>query len=583
MAGRIPPEFIGELIARTDIVDLIDARIPLKRVGSNHVGLCPFHAEKTPSFTVSREKQFYHCFGCGAHGNAIGFLMGYDCLDFREAVATLADALGLAIPEESNHKEAPAATGPSLYDIQDQAATYYSWQFTKHVGGRRAIQYLKQRQVSSEIAKRFRLGYAPQGADAIPEGLPLDKLIESGLVLESEKSRKPYGRFRDRLMFPIRDRRGRVIAFGGRIIDAGEPKYLNSPETPVFQKKKEVYGLYELLQEQPRPGRIFVVEGYMDVIALAQFGIPNAVATLGTAPSSDHMELLFRYTRELVFCFDGDEAGQKAAWRALDAALPSLREGRQVRFLILPKEHDPDSLIREEGVERFNARANNALSLSDYFFSTLTEGRPLKTIEDRSALDYKAKPYLEKLSSGVLKELMRNRLNELVGRQQKTTDWKNSRQTREFKPLPPIQRTQPSLLKTCIAMLIQNPEFVELISMEVRELLVTHAGNGIFLGKLLPLLEQTSKPTPGILIEHFRGDVESSLLDELTQWSMLLPREAIQTEFQDALQRFSDQRHHERLDALIEKSRTTPLNDAERDELRQLTQSISSTKSSMIA
>ena len=348
MAGRIPDHFIDELLSRIDVAEVVGERVQLRRSGSNHSGLCPFHGEKTPSFTVSTEKQFYHCFGCGAHGTAIRFLMEYDRLDFREAVAQLAAMAGMEIPE-SARDSAPPPEQESLYSTLQRAAEAYRQWLRDHPQADRAVAYLRERGLSGEIAKQYGIGFAPPGWRNL-----LDKLSDrtalnrAGLIVEKEADRV-YDRFRDRIIFPIRDRRGRTIAFGGRVLDQGEPKYLNSPESPVFQKGQELYGLYEVLQADRRPPDILVVEGYMDVVALAQHGVPRAVATLGTATSTRQVERLFQITGDVVFCFDGDKAGRRAAGRAMENALPAMRQGRQIRFLFLPEGefHELSLLISE--------------------------------------------------------------------------------------------------------------------------------------------------------------------------------------------------------------------------------------------
>jgi DNA primase len=348
MAEQIPRDFIDQLLNRVDIVDFIDSRITLrKKSGNNFFACCPFHNEKNPSFSVSQPKQFYYCFGCGAHGNAIDFLMQYDRLNFPEAIEALAKQVGMEVPKQSisPQQAEKAAAQQSLYELLAQVAKFYQSQLRTH---NRAIEYLKQRGVSGEIAKSFAIGVAPQGWDNLLQKIgqhAKQALLEVGMLIKKEEG-GCYDRFRDRIMFPIHDRRGRIIGFGGRIIDQGEPKYLNSPETPLFQKGHELYGLYQALQANRQLERIIVVEGYMDVIALFQHDITYAVATLGTATSSSHIERLLRHTAEIIFCFDGDQAGRSAAWRALQVTLPLMRDGIQVRFLFLPEGEDPDSLVR---------------------------------------------------------------------------------------------------------------------------------------------------------------------------------------------------------------------------------------------
>ena len=350
MAGQIPPQFIDELLSRVDIVDIIDARVPLKKAGKNLHACCPFHNEKTPSFTVSPDKQFYHCFGCGAHGTAIGFLMEYDQLSFPESIQELADTVGMQVPVTQQAALTPARQ--NLYDLMDKVSRYYVHQLQNHPQ-RQAFQgYIQQRGLSAETVAAFDIGMAPDGWDNVLRTFgnnqqSQDQLFEAGMLIKNDKGRT-YDRFRDRLMFPIRDRRGRVIAFGGRVIDAdGTPKYLNSPETPIFHKGQELYGLYQARKANRRLERILIVEGYMDVIALAQFGINNAVATLGTATTSEHLRQLIRSAPEIIFCFDGDRAGKEAAWRAAENAMPILGGNFELKFIFLPEGQDPDTMIRE--------------------------------------------------------------------------------------------------------------------------------------------------------------------------------------------------------------------------------------------
>ena len=415
MSGRIPRTFIDDLLVRVDIVDLIDTHVPLKKSGSNFVARCPFHNEKTPSFSVSRSKQFYHCFGCGAGGNAISFLMDYSHLDFVEAIENLASFAGLEVPREAFDYKAGHKNDSldQMYVLLHQVAECYARQLSKGAVAKKAVEYLKSRGVSGSIARDFLLGFAPDDWHFLAQRFDQKQLIAAGLLGQKEGG-KPYDRFRGRVIFPIRDKRGRVTGFGGRVMDDSLPKYLNSPETPVFQKSREVYGLYELLEKNAKPAKILIVEGYMDVIALAEYGINYVVATLGTATSKAHMELLFRFTAELVLSFDGDEAGRKAAWRAVEAALPSLREGRQIRIMLLPSGSDPDSLVREEGVDGFTGRIAEASALSDFFYDHLNAGQGLASMEVRARLVEKARPYLDMLPVGVFREMMYEKLRSLA-------------------------------------------------------------------------------------------------------------------------------------------------------------------------
>lgn len=572
MAGKIPRDFIQELLARVDLVDLIDIRVPLKASGSNHTARCPFHNDKSPSFSVSRTKQFYHCFGCGAHGNAIGFLMEYERLSFVEAVESLADSVGMKIPYEQGRTPTPRQddTTAPLYEVQDLASRFYHAQFRANPAAARAVDYLKQRGVTGEIAQRYRLGYAPPGWTNLPADYPRVAMEASGLLIV--KDGKRYDRFRDRVMFPIRDRRGRVIGFGARTMGDDIPKYLNSPETAAFKKGKEVYGLYELLNTLPKPERIIVVEGYMDVIALAQHGIPNAVATLGTATSADHVALLFRYTPELVFCFDGDNAGRKAAWKALESSLPALRDGRRVGFLALPEGHDPDSLVRAEGTENFLARVENARPFSKYFLEQLTRNLGFATIateEQRSALENSARPLLDQLPAGVFRDMMARQLQELTGYASVETGEKSAKLVAPVARPSTERRTRRweiTTLRLILARLIQEPSLFPLIDADTRARLEQNPKAGPLCQKLFALLDDKPGISVGGIVEWFRDEPEYPQIDALSH----IAADGTPTEFGDALQRFAKQALEERLEALIQKQAQGGLNQEELAEMSHL-------------
>jgi DNA primase len=425
MAGLIPQSFIDDLLNRTDIVDVVSSRVQLKKTGKNFSACCPFHKEKTPSFSVSPDKQFYYCFGCGAGGNALGFIMDHDNLDFVQAVEDLAKSAGMEVVREESGRGGPhkprQPTDSPLYPLLTAAAEYYRQALKSHPTRKAAVDYLKGRGLSGEIARDFGLGFAPPGWDNLMKHLATDTLqqkamIEAGLLIENADSGKRYDRFRDRVIFPIRDSRGRIIAFGGRVLGDDKPKYLNSPETPVFHKGQELYGLYEARKSNRDLDEVMVVEGYMDVIALAQQGLRNAVATLGTATSEEHLKRLFRIVPSVLFCFDGDQAGRSAAWRALESTLPSLQDGRRARFLFLPEGEDPDSLVRAEGTDAFRARINQqAQPLADYFFQQLTQEADPRSLEGKAHLATLAAPLIDKIPGANLKILMRQRLTEITG------------------------------------------------------------------------------------------------------------------------------------------------------------------------
>jgi DNA primase len=588
MAGKIPREFIDDLIARVDLVDLIDARVPLKKAGANYLACCPFHNEKSPSFNVNREKQFYHCFGCGASGNAIGFLMNFERQSFVEAVETLAESLGLVIPRDAGAggKRGEESAVAPLYEVQAQAAAFFARQLREHPDAVRARDYLQQRGLDSDSIKRFELGYAPPGWRCLPESLGAERLLASGLAVSKEGGGF-YDRFRDRIIFPIRDRRGRVVGFGGRVMGDEKPKYLNSPETPVFKKSREVYGLNEMLSLRQKPRRILVVEGYMDVISLAQHGIPYAVATLGTATSADHANLLFRYANELAFCFDGDAAGRAAAWKALEASLPALREGRSIRFLMLPQEHDPDSLVREEGQAGFESRLEEAQPLSDYFFQHLSEDLNLGSLEGKASLFQAASPLLGKLPAGVFRDMMLDELKKLAG---------HNKTAGRFVAKPPVRsaqkqaerRVQPSILRIILALLIQNPSFHRLVDGEARQALENDAKAGSLAVKLFALIDGKPEINLGGILERFRGEAEEGtvmMLSALTCFPAeaedgtrhemrvsenLRSPENAAAEFSGALKKFLSESRQQRLDMLIKKFKSTGLDQKERDEMRRL-------------
>lgn len=569
MAGKIPREFIQDLLARIDLVDLIHTRVPLKAAGANFTARCPFHNEKSPSFTVSRTKQFYHCFGCGVSGNAIDFLIAYDRMGFPEAIETLAHSVGLSLPDAATAKsqtDPTALLAQAIYGIQDRAARFYQNQFKQHPDAARAVDYLKKRGITGESARQFRIGFAPPGWHSLPGDWPSALLESAGLLVA--KDGKHYDRFRDRVMFPIRDRRGRVVGFGGRVLGDEQPKYLNSPETPVFKKQREVYGLWELLQTVRKPSTIIVVEGYLDVVALAQHQIPNAVATLGTATTSDHIQMLFRYTDDLVFCFDGDQAGQNAAWKALDASLGSLREGRQVRFLTLPSTHDPDSYVRDEGRDAFLELVKNAKAFSEFLFDRLTVDVDLSVIEGRAALLGSARPLIEKIPSGVFRDLIEQKLRSLTGYAKSETP--NTAQA-ERPPNAANERPGPSAIRLFLTLLAQNPELAELIDQSSRKRLQDRPKLRAILTPIFRAVDQERSLTTGRLMEYLRDDPAEPIIAKLLAWNVPIPPEGIRAEFLDTLRAIDAQTQAQRLNELIERSKNRQLSKEEKDELLGLT------------
>ena len=567
MAGLIPRSFIDDVVARTDIVELIDSRVPLKKSGSHHTARCPFHQEKTPSFSVSASRQFYHCFGCGASGNALSFIMAIDHMGFVEAVEFLAHRVGLSLPSNTQAAD-DALTFPreKLYAIQQRAATYYASQLGSPAS-QPARTYLQQRQVSQHIQERYQLGYAPAGWRNLPQQWPENDLIEAGLCIRRDDGRC-YDRFRDRIMFPIRDPRGRVTGFGGRILLEGQPKYLNSPETPVFLKHREVYGLHELLQTTSRPERIVVTEGYMDVIMLAEHGFQNAVATLGTAISTDQVNLLMRHTHEVVFCFDGDQAGQKAAWKALEASMPLLRDGKQVKFLTLPTEHDPDSLLRSHGAQHFMQLLEQAQPASRFLFDTLRSECGHHTLEQRSALASRAAPLVARLPEGHFQDLMRRELEQITG--------EPAQGTVAHTPAKPRQnhrnRQPPSIWRELGAMIAHQPSLLEHAGSADIQRLARHPQLGPLAMRLKDECRLHDQPlSTGQLLEIVRGETLETTVKALLSQSTLLAEEDHLPRFTDALKRLEEREKQHRLNLLIEKSSRERLNDEERSELRQLT------------
>jgi len=565
--ARIPDAFIDELIARTDIVELIHARVPLKRKGKEYTACCPFHDERTPSFTVSPNKQFYHCFGCGAHGNALRFLMDYERLEFLDAIEELAKRAGLEVPRETGQRN-QTHDSQDVYGILDEAARFFRQHLRQSAA---AQQYLDRRGIDAGIGEQFGLGCAPDGFHALRDALGtspqrLNLLDRAGLLSKNDRG-NIYDKFRDRLMFPIHDRRGRVIAFGGRVLKAdANPKYLNSPETALFHKGRELYGLWQVRQQQAK--RLIVVEGYMDVIALFQHGLTQAVATLGTATTSDQAELLFRNAPDVVFCFDGDRAGRAAAWKALEAVLPRLRDGRQAMFLFLPEGEDPDSLIRLEGAAGFEARLNTATPLSQYFFDQLSEGVQLSALDGRARLAERARPLLDKLPDGAFSELMQQRLAELTGLSAQRSPAPPPRKVSRARPTPAPKR---SLVRSAIALLLQQPSLA--LALEPPYPFASLRQPGItLLIELIELVHTRPDIRTGALLEAFADRDETPALQKLAV--TLLPGEAAQwqAEFLDAITQLNRQTLQQRIIELRE--RQPALGAAEKTELRDLLQAL---------
>jgi DNA primase len=544
MAGLIPDSFIEELLGRVDIVEVIERRVPLKKAGREFHACCPFHDEKTPSFTVSPQKQFYHCFGCGAHGSAIGFMMNYEGLEFVDAVEELARMAGLQVPREASTATRRPSAG--LYELLDEAASWYQAQLKQSAA---AIDYLKQRGLSGEVAALFGVGYAPAGWDGLIRQLGtddkrLDLLQRAGLLSEGKSG--AYDKFRDRIMFPIQDRRGRTIAFGGRAMGEDGPKYLNSPETELFHKGRELYGLYQARKSQARLERILVVEGYMDVVALAQFGFGNCVATLGTATTGDHAELLFRAADEVVFCFDGDRAGRQAAWRALESALPRLRDGRQARFLFLPEGEDPDSLVRAKGHEAFEALLGASLPLSEYFFDHFTVAVDMSSLDGRARLVSLARPHLEQIPAGVFRDMMFERLEALARHR---VEQKAAQRAAPGTPAAAQPSTQRTAMRLALAHLVQNPSLATGVSNHDAFAGCDLPGFEIY-RDLVDFCAKSPNMTTAQLLELWHDRPAQSHLQKLATWKLQGDEENLAREFRDAVRGLELQWVESRIDRM---------------------------------
>lgn len=626
MAGQISQRFIDDLLARTDIVDVISERVQLKKSGRNHSGLCPFHQENSPSFTVSQDKQFYHCFGCSAHGNALRFLMEFDNLRFPEAVEQLASRAGMQVEREGG--EDPGARqrhqkreeGVNLLEL---ASRFFHERLVLG-GGRQAREYLDRRGLSQEIIRDFGIGYAEDEWESLKrhllaQGISEAVQVEYGLLVHREETGRTYDRFRDRVMFPIRDWKGRTIAFGGRVLGDAKPKYLNSPETPVFHKGRELYGLFEARQANRQLSRLLVVEGYMDVVALAQFGIRNACATLGTALTTDHLQRLFRLVDEVVFCFDGDNAGRQAARRSLQTTLPSMIDGRQVRFLFLPEGEDPDTLVRQEGQEAFEKRITCASPLSEFLFEQAAEGRDLKQVEGRERFVTAVLDALKLLPEGVLKSLLIKELSVRSGIDQShftgwlekhaapeprqamtpdagyealmmtsdgdidatsdpgvTVDNGNNRARRRGHP---ASRSGTATLSLSIParilhLLLHEPGLVEGLPESV-EWCPVEVPDGRLCREVVQLLRAGRYRSPQVLLAHFHGSADGERLDQLARRELEIPRDVRASELENWVRYLERESARltpvEEYHQLLEKSRQPgALSSADKQRLREL-------------
>lgn len=550
----IPESFIQDLLARVDIVDLVDSYVPLKKAGANYSACCPFHNEKTPSFTVSPSKQFYHCFGCGAHGTAIGFVMEYQGLGFVDAIKDLAGRAGMVVPESEGGQPRQENGGQlrALVEIMARAAQYYKEQLKRSP---KAIEYCKKRGLTGEIAARYGMGYAPDGWQNLQDVFPdynADALKAAGLVIENEAGRR-YDRFRDRLMIPIINQKGDIIAFGGRVIDQGEPKYLNSPETPLFEKGRELFGLPQARQALRETNTAIVTEGYMDVIALAQNGVGNALATLGTATTPTHVQKLLRQVDRIVFCFDGDNAGRKAAWRALENALEALADNKQIGFVFLPAEHDPDSFIRAHGKAAFDREITQAAPLSDVLLRELANRCDLTSAEGKAKLIYEAKPLLHKLPTPLLRLQLVKRLAEASGFDQREVERLCELKSYTPPPPPKAKRTAPSLTRNLLRIVLHKPSLAAELPLD----LLPDTPERPALARLHALVSaQPGNASYAILREQLRGLPEEQMIETSASELLALPfdESEAETEFRDTLNKLQEGNTKRQFEALQTKA-----------------------------
>mgnify|MGYP000867669554 FL=1 len=578
MKGSIPRTFIDDILTKINIVDLINSRVKLKKAGRDYQACCPFHHEKTPSFTVSDKKQFYHCFGCGAHGNAISFLMEYDKLEFVEAVEELAGFLGLETPYEKrphfndNGKQVNFQTKRNLYELMQEIAKFYQQQLPLNIP---AQSYLQQRGLSAEIIERFQIGYVPNAMDTVYRQFgktreEQQKLFDLGMLSRNDRG-NVYDKFRNRIMFPIRDRRGRTVAFGGRVLTDEKPKYLNSPETVTYHKGSELYGLFEALQADDSPQKLLVVEGYMDVVALAQFGVNYAVASLGTSTTSEQIQLLFRSTEQVICCYDGDRAGRDAAWRALENALPYMEDGRQLKFIFLPDDEDPDSFIRQYGKQGFEEYIEKAQSLSEFLFAHLTPKVDFSSKESKTKLAALGIPLIEKIPSKALRMELRHlfakklaivdpaQLESLLP-EKLQTDNTPITQKIQFKRTP---------MRILIALLLQNPELVKFVP-DLEPLKNLDEPGYDLLAELTALCREKVGISAGQLLEHWRDTKQQKTLEKLLAWNHLIEDDKIEDTFRETLRYFYLQLVDKRIHWLIAKDRAEGLDLNEKKELSHL-------------
>ncbi|MFT7008348.1 MAG: DNA primase [Colwellia sp.] len=582
MAGRISRQFIDDLLARADIVDIVDSRVPLKKAGKNYQACCPFHNEKSPSFTVSQDKQFYHCFGCGEHGNAISFLMEFDRLDFVDAIEELASHCGIevvreennATPAEQRRQQEVYQQKQDDYELMDQISRFYQQQLKVAPDKEIAVSYLKGRGLSGEVVKRFSIGYISDAWDGMMKaysrnGQANEQLVELGMAIQGDKNR-PYDRFRGRIMFPIRDKRGRVIGFGGRVLGDEKPKYLNSPETRVYHKGQELYGLYEAKQANKSLTRLVVVEGYMDVVALAQHGVDYAVASLGTATTTEQLQTMFRTVKEVICCYDGDRAGRDAAWRAMENALPLIRDGFSLKFVFVPDGEDPDSLIRKQGQQAFEKILDQAMPLSKFLFEQLMNQVDMSSSEGRAGFVESIKLLLAKLPDSVLKDSIINDVanNFGTGSEQFLTKFRKTVAGVSTIKKPKVS-TKVTPVRLAIALLLEHPHIVEALG-DISVLQPLTIPGVDLLTQLLELCQQNPNIKTAQLLEYFRDTEQGKQLAKLMCWQHHIEAEAAEDVFLDSIEKLLNNFVEQRAEFLLQKARTGQMSQQEKQELQAI-------------
>ena len=585
MAGKIPRDFIDDLLSRTDVVDVVDSRVKLKKAGKNYQACCPFHNEKSPSFTVSQDKQFYHCFGCGAHGNAISFIMEFDRLEFVEAIEELARYHGLEVPREKGSRPAMSEEKKQQqqddYAVMEQVARFFQHQLRQNGNSKKAIDYLKNRGLSGDIVKQWEIGYAPDSWDALLNTFGKDpqrikQLIDLKLVNRNDQGRT-YDFFRDRIMFPIRDKRGRVVGFGGRVLDDGGPKYLNSPETRIFHKGSELFGFYSARQNNRNLDTVVIVEGYMDVVALSQFDINIATAALGTATTPEHIQMLVRATSHIVCCYDGDRAGREAAWRALENALPALKDGVRLSFLFLPDGEDPDTMVRQIGKEAFMGMLDEAMPLSRFFFENLLKTHNVGSPEGKIALKKAALPLIESTLGEDQKQMLLEELAKHTGefdrfKLQQDITRANQGSKQAYSPSRnQVNKPKLSPLRMLIRLLIDKPALASICEDVQIDIFAGSTAAGMdLLRDVHRYCLANPKATTAQLVENFRDHPHSSTIAKLLLQEHLVKDEDAERVYNDSFARLLDGHFDSRIETLISRSRVQPLTQAEKQELNLL-------------